>query len=154
MRVLPRPLPIRVPHPFSLFIQLDDSVAAPDARNFATMDERPPFAAIFKYNSSAWLRYNGTCCFEGWKEKLSRHLTRTQTKMTCIGAPCPTNSPYPRPSTLPSSHHVCCVRGRPCRQELLHHRRVAFVRSDMQRCISKLRRAAALRYAPFLPLSA
>jgi len=56
--------------------------------------------------------------------------------------------PYPHP---PPPHLVFCVHARPRRQKQLHHRRVTFVSSEMQRRPFILRRATALRQAP--PLS-
>ena len=75
----------------------------------------------------------------------SRFLTGTQTKMTrrdFLSTP-----PYPRPSSplLPHPVRRVCVRFRI--HKPLHHRRLIGGRSEMQRGISILRRAAALRHA-------
>jgi hypothetical protein len=62
------------------------------------------------------------------------------------------STPQPSPIRIPLSPHlVLRVHGGSRRQKLLHHRRMTFDRSAMQRGVSILRRAAALRQAT--PLS-
>jgi hypothetical protein len=53
--------------------------------------------------------------------------------------------PILSPPTSYPPHPILRVLGRPRRQKLLHQRRMAFFRSQMQRRASSLRRAASLR---------
>ena len=76
--------------------------------------------------------------------KFEKHKTRKsrQTAELCYAS-------RPTPIRTPLSPHRVLLRVRrgPCRQKQLHHRRMTFLRSDMQRRLSTLRRVAALRQA-------